>query len=378
MTDESRPLRILMTADAVGGVWSYAITLAEALGRLPSPHRAEVCLAVMGPTPSVGQRRRAAEVPNLRLCERGFHLEWVPEGKSDLAAAAAWLREIAADWAPDILHLNGYMLAAEQWSVPVVAVGHSCVLSWWRAVHGAPAPAEWDDYARRVTLGLVGADRVVAPSRTMLRALARHYGLPRGGRVIPNGCFPDRFLPAAKEDFVLAAGRLWDGGKNIAALDSIAAQLGCPVYVAGDVMHPTGALVAPRAVRPLGMLAPETLAHWMARASIYALPARYEPFGLSILEAAASGCALVLGDIPSLREFWHGAAVFVPPENPDALVQAISALRRDRERRSWLGSEARRRAQDFSAGRMAFGYRQLYSELIDAQCSSATAFADAV
>ena len=32
-------------------------------------------------------------------------------------------------------------------------------------------------------------------------------------------------------------------------------------------------------------------------ASIYALPARYEPFGLSILEAALSGCALVLGDI---------------------------------------------------------------------------------
>jgi glycosyltransferase involved in cell wall biosynthesis len=212
----------------------------------------------------------------------------------------------------------------------------------------------------------------------MLRALARHYGLPRGGRVIANGCFPDRFLPAPKEDFVLAAGRLWDGGKNISALDSIAAQLGCPVYVAGDVTHPTGALVEPRAVRALGMLAPETLAHWMARASIYALPARYEPFGLSILEAAASGCALVLGDIPSLREFWHGAAVFVPPENPDALAQAISALRRDRERRSWLGREAWRRAQDFSAGRMAFGYSQLYGELVDAQRSSTSAFADAV
>lgn len=378
MTDESRPLRILMTADAVGGVWSYALTLAEALGRLPSPHRAEVCLAVMGPSPGAAQRRRAAEVPNLRICDGDFRLEWMPEGKSDLAPAATWLGEIAAEWAPDIIHLNGYMLAAESWSVPVVVVGHSCVLSWWRAVHGAPAPAEWDDYARRVTLGLVRADRVVAPSRTMLRALARHYRLPRGGRVIANGCFPDRFLPAPKEDFVLAAGRLWDGGKNIGALDSIAAQLGCPVYVAGDITHPTGTLVEPRALRPLGMLAPETLAHWMARASIYALPARYEPFGLSILEAAASGCALVLGDIPSLREFWHGAAVFVPPENPDALAQAISALRRDRERRSWLGGEARRRAQVFSAGRMAFGYSQLYSELIDAQRSSTAAFADAV
>jgi len=378
MTDESRPLRILMTTDAVGGVWSYAITLAEALGRLPSPYRAEVCLAVMGPPPAAAQRRRAAAVPNLRLCEGGFRLEWMPEGKSDLGPAAAWLREIAAGWAPDIIHFNGYMLAAESWPAPVVVVGHSCVLSWWRAVHAAPAPPEWDDYARLVALGLARADRIVAPSRTMLRALARQYGLPRGGHVIANGCFPDRFLPAPKEDFVLAAGRLWDDGKNIGALDSIAAQLRCPVYVAGDITHPTGALVTPRAVQSLGVLAPETLAHWMARASIYALPARYEPFGLSVLEAAASGCALVLGDIPSLREYWHGAAVFVPPENPDALAQAISALRRDRGRRSWLGSAARQRAQDFSAGRMAFGYRQLYSELIDAQRSSTAALADAV
>src|SRR5690348_8187402 len=107
MKDESRALRILMTADAVGGVWSYAITLAEALGRLPFPHRADVCLAVMGPPPAAAQRRRAAEVPNLRVCESDFGLEWTPEGKSDLAPAAIWLGEIAAEWAPDILHLNG-------------------------------------------------------------------------------------------------------------------------------------------------------------------------------------------------------------------------------------------------------------------------------
>jgi glycosyltransferase involved in cell wall biosynthesis len=86
----------------------------------------------------------------------------------------------------------------------------------------------------------------------------------------------------------------------------------------------------------------------------------------------------VLGDIPSLREFWQGAAVFVPPENSDALAEAISALLSDRERRSWLSSEAWRRAQDLSAARMALGYSQLYSELITARRSSTSAFADAV
>jgi glycogen synthase len=59
-------------------------------------------------------------------------------------------------------------------------------------------------------------------------------------------------------------------------------------------------------------------ADWYARASIYALPARYEPFGLSALEAALSGCALILGDIPSLREVWLEAAPYVSPDDESA------------------------------------------------------------
>jgi hypothetical protein len=45
------------------------------------------------------------------------------------------------------------------------------------------------------------------------------------------------------------------------------------------------------------------------------LPARYEPFGLSVLEAALSGCALVPGDIASLRGNWDGVAEFVCPDD---------------------------------------------------------------
>ncbi len=68
------------------------------------------------------------------------------------------------------------------------------------------------------------------------------------------------------------------------------------------------------------------MAGWLGRASIFALPARYEPFGLLPLEAALSGCALVLGDIPSLREVWGDAAWFVPPDDRDALTAAIGSL----------------------------------------------------
>ncbi|HEX7967970.1 MAG TPA: glycosyltransferase [Stellaceae bacterium] len=375
MSEGGRPLRILMTADAVGGVWPYALTLIEALGA--RPERFEVSLAVMGPRPSEAQRSRAEALPNLRLFDSDFRLEWMPGAERDIERSADWLHDLAQECRPGVIHLNGYAHAARRWPAPVVAVGHSCVLSWWRAVHGTSPPPEWSNYGRRVTLGLARADRVVAPTRAMLRALSYHYGLPRGGRVIANGCALGRFAAAPKEDFVLAAGRLWHAGKNLAALDAAAARLSWPVYVAGDVRHPSGRTIEPRAAHALGTLAPETLAEWMARAAVYALPARYEPFGLSVLEAAASGCALVLGDIPSLRELWERAAVFVPPEHPAALADAIATLMTDPRRRTALAAQAQRRAQNFSAARMAERYAELYDELTSARPATTTLMAGA-
>ena len=95
-------------------------------------------------------------------------------------------------------------------------------------------------------------------------------------------------------------------------------------------------------------------------AAIFAAPARYEPFGLGILEAAASGCALVLGDIPSLRENWDGAALFVPPDDAVAWRTTLSCLIACDSRRETLGAAARKRALVFARERMAARYAELY------------------
>ena len=55
MRDGNRPLLpVLMTADAVGGVWHYALALCAALPEI------RFVLAVMGPMPSAAQREEAA------------------------------------------------------------------------------------------------------------------------------------------------------------------------------------------------------------------------------------------------------------------------------------------------------------------------------
>jgi glycogen(starch) synthase len=192
--------------------------------------------------------------------------------------------------------------------------------------------------------------------------------------VIANGCALERFLPQPKQELILAAGRLWDEAKNLGALDAAAARLSWPVHVAGETRHPERGAVAPRHAHTLGPLAAEALAEWMGRAAIYALPARYEPFGLSVLEAAAAGCALVLGDIPSLREIWGAAAEFVPPDDIEALAGALDGLIADDARRQRLGALAQRRAQAFSAERMAQSYAALYAELLTRRSSGAARF----
>lgn len=361
MPAEPAELRVLMTADAVGGVWSYAMDLASGL----QAAGAQVTVAVMGPAMRERHRHEAAS-RGIDVVERPCRLEWMPDCWADVDSAGAWLMSLADRCRPDLVHLNGFAHAALPWRVPVVVVAHSCVRTWWRGVHGEDPPRTWDTYTQRVTDGLRGAHLLVAPTRALLDDVGREYGVTAPCRVIPNGSSsvsPTR-ATAAKEPLVFAAGRLWDDAKNMSALSAAASCVAWPVYLAGDVQGPSGSCAYTGAARYLGALPPQAMTQWFDRASIYALPARYEPFGLSIVEAAAAGCALVLGDIRTLRENWSGAALFVPPDNRRALAGAINELIRDADHREALAARARERALQFTVPAMAGAYLSAYSGLL--------------
>jgi glycogen synthase len=354
------PKRILMTADTLGGVWTYALELSQALGE----HGIEVALAAMGELLTGPQRKAARKIPNLTVFESDFKLEWMRDPWSDLERAGAWLLRLEEEFRPDLAHLNGFVHGALPWRVPKLVVGHSCVLSWWLAVREKNVPACWDRYREEVSRGLGAADLVVAPSRAMLDSLLYHYEGIRAARVIPNGRTAGLFSCGPKEPFVFAAGRVWDEAKNILALERVAPRLPWPVYVAGGIRHPEGGSVACRCLRLLGPLCQDLLSGWYARASIYALPARYEPYGLTVLEAALAGCALVLGDTRSLRETWSGAAIFVPPDDKKALEDALKFMITSEARRKGYMIRARARALDYSASRMAGAYLEAYRDLM--------------
>lgn len=359
MTRPGFPPRVLMTTDTVGGVWHYALELCRGL----RPHGIDVLLATLGPRPSDDQRAAAAALGNVQLRESDYRLEWMDSPWADLEAAGEWLLGLEWEFAPDLVHLNGYAHGALPWRAPHVVVAHSCVLSWWQAVHGEPAPPAWDRYREVVSRGLGATEIVIAPTRAMRDALARHYGAAHAG-VIPNGREPAEFARgSAKQPIVLSAGRLWDEAKNTTALATAAAQLAWPVWVVGDTSAPGETARTFPNVSLLGRRSAEQVARLHAQAAIYALPARYEPFGLSILEAGLAGCALVLGDIPSLRELWDGAADFVVPDDTDALRAALAGLIADPVRRQRQAAHARLRAARYSATRMVARYLELYRRL---------------
>ena len=356
--------RVLMTADAVGGVWPYTLDLARGL----VAHGLAVDVAVMGPPPD-GRQRADACAAGVTLFDLPGRLEWMDDPWIDVDRAGETLLTLARARRPDIVHLNGYCHAALRWSVPVVVVAHSCVRSWWRAVHDAAAPPAFDEYGRRVAAGLRAAATVIAPSRAMLRDLQREYEPVTRAAVIANGRAELSAAPAPKERLVFTAGRLWDEAKNIQAVCSVAPQVTWPTFVAGDDCDPHGRTAIRSGARYLGKLPPDVMAGWYARASIYALPARYEPFGLSILEAARAGCALVLGDIPSLRENWDGASRFVLPGDRIGLAAAIRTLIDDDARRRRLAAAAIARAATLPVDRMVAEYVAAYAAVAPAEAA---------
>jgi glycogen synthase len=105
------PTRILMTTDAVGGVWNYSLRLAEALAN----YDVRFDLATMGPVPSAFQKQEAAALSNVTLHESTYQLEWMKDPWDDIARAGEWLLQLERQSRPDVVHLNGYSHGALPW-----------------------------------------------------------------------------------------------------------------------------------------------------------------------------------------------------------------------------------------------------------------------
>ena len=353
----SAPLRLLLVTDAVGGVWVYSLELARAL----RAHGVETILAVTGPAPSERQRQEASA---FRLLDTGLPLDWMPTSPSELRRAGDAIAQLARVEGADLVQTcSAALLADTEFDQPCIAVQHSCIASWWAAVRGTPLPREFAWRRDLVEAGLNCAAVVVAPTAAFAAETARCYDLARPVLCVHNGREPPAPSSVPQADFVFTASRLWDEGKNVATLDRAARMMDAPFQAAGPLQGPNGAIAHLEHLQLVGELSAARMAGLLAARPVYATAAVYEPFGLSVLEAALNGCALLLSDIPTHRELWRGAARFVPADDPRAFAEAANALLAAPEEREMLGRSASERARHYTPAAMAERMAAIYTDV---------------
>jgi glycosyltransferase involved in cell wall biosynthesis len=302
------------------------------------------------------------------MIDTGLPLDWLDTSPGEIIESGEAIAAIAKQQRADIVQTSSAgLLCRANFTQPTIAVQHSSVACWWAAVKSGPLPSDFQWRRDLVEVGLKRACAVVAPSIAFAAETARIYGVEVVAVYNGRASVPSPSIPQGH--FVFTAGRLWDEGKNVATLDAAAEHLQAPFQAAGSTVGPNGSAIQLRHIDRLGVLGEAQLAGVYAARPVYASAALYEPFGLSVLEAAQAGCALVLSDIPTHREIWNGAAILLPPRDSSAFAGAISDLIGDPDERQQLGQLARARAQHYTPERTARGMASIYARFSADTCA---------
>jgi glycogen(starch) synthase len=362
-------MRILITTDTVGGVWTYTRELVT--GLMQRGH--SIILVSLGKVPRRDQLEWLHSLPFVpfQYHPSSFPLEWMQDSESGIAESFRFLEHLIGVTKPDILHTNQFCYGALDCGIPKVMVAHSDVFSWWNAVHGNPPPdSSWFRwYKEIVSNGLAKADVVVAPSRWMLNSAKQQYSFAARGRVIYNGRNPALFNPShKKEPRAVTVGRVWDEGKQVGLL--LACHQSLAIEIVGPQQPPdkTQTAASPRPhledVKLSDTQSESDVCTLLAHASIYVATSRYEPFGLAPVEAALSRCALIANDIPAFRELWEDCTIYFRTNDPRALSEVLLEVASDSKLRDLYADRAYHRARNrFDSKLMVDEYESLYHEL---------------
>jgi glycosyltransferase involved in cell wall biosynthesis len=311
-------------------------------------------------------------------------------------ALRAWL---LLRWLPeyDVLQLNGAIVLGHRSDVNVANFVHG----HWMLSENHPRKGRlraislyqniytrWNSFWEK--RAFARAERVVAVSEQVREALIRHAGVSADViEVIEPGVDTVQFRPLqpgeqnalrselalGPEKFVLLfVGDIRSSRKNLdLALESLN-LLGSLVHLAviGDDSrspYPTIAKEIGVAERThfLGRRT-DDLPDLMRGADAFAFPSHYDPFGLVVTEAMASGLPVITAPtVGASSLIRHGENGFVLPDSNDigAFVGVVNGLRNDRARRADVGSAARVSAERHTWAAMAEKYIDLYKRIIN-------------
>ncbi|MDB5594828.1 MAG: glycosyltransferase [Hyphomicrobiales bacterium] len=359
--------RLLMTISCADeGIFESRLSFddsLEAAGTLFT-HGIETVLVPVGCGPDEAQALAARRIPGL-----SFATESLPA--LDVLAdtdADRLLDEIAASIGADLVLLHDPALATHGRRLPQIVSCTSSPILEWRSLHGDQEPPP--DIACRTARecrGLHAADLIIVPSLSFAEGLKREHGLAQLPTVVHPNAKATSASPKARDlthdAFILTADPICSEGDEIAMLDRAAGRMGGVVISIGSALDICGRAVCFETIHTVGPLSTAETQGLLARAPVFVSATRFTSFGRIVLQAAAQGCALILSDIPAHREFWNGAACFVPCGDEGAFAAAMRRTLEDDSHRRVLSETASRRAGTLSLNRMGNGIHAAFVSL---------------
>lgn len=271
------------------------------------------------------------------------------------------LTTILRDGRYDVVHIHGGLAptlgvlaprAAARAGIPVVATFHS----WF------PRSLGYRLFRRPLQRLLAGHAAAIAVSTSVVSAMSRYFDA--AWDIVPNGVDTARFHPGerrARADGtapqLLFLGRLEPRnglGTALAAMPAILERFPDAVLtVAGDGPFRAGyerdaAHLGDR-VRFVGAVFADR-PEWYRDADLYLCPTTRASFGITLLEAMASGTPMLVSDLPAFRDVLGGteAGMTLPAGDAAAWARAVVELLADPKRRAAMGAAGRNRAEAFA------------------------------
>lgn len=356
------------------------------------------------PTLLGGEHSLLAMIDQLRTGARGGRFEFVAIGPAEGPLAEAWRSRGFALWPSPLLDASGRkrpLEVARGEMLRLLAAGgvdllHGNSLAMGRVTGalaesvGIPCTAHLRDILKpsRRALEDLGSNRRLFAVSDATRAFYIGLGVaPEKILTIHNGVDLERFRP--RKDAVHLREKL--GVPTDAFVTLTIGQIG--LRKGWDTLAQALALLGQRLPKLHAVFVgeryadkPETVAYeanvravldgalsrrnsWLGyrrdipellgAADLLVHPARQEPFGRVLLEAAASGCPILASDVGGTREMLGKAACLIPPDDPTAWAEVIQSMAGDPERRGNMARNARARIEErFSIARAADVFRE--------------------
>ena len=189
-------------------------------------------------------------------------------------------------------------------------------------------------------------------------------------KVIPNGIYPENFKPKKKEKKVLVVTRLFERKGVQYIIDAMRDIKNYELVICGDgpylkkLEHQISKLNVTN-IHLLGYISYERLKYEYETSSIFVFTSTAESFGIVLLEAMSSGCAIITTNNSGCSEVVDDAALLVRPKKSSNIKEALIKLINNDQLRNELGAKARKRVEEnFTWKIIAEQYLSVYEDRI--------------